>query len=257
MRFIIFILVISFHSIALAEWSPPSNPDPQEILNEAQEDADQGNYENALLKHLWFHNHALKHERSLYGVRLSFALGDWHKLGEKYPPALNALKKERDLAQKHIRDGQNYYEYFHDYESINGELGEQYKTTQLFRWLDMNHPERAQKVYRVAQSTLIRAKEYNLCGKYIDPENSYNRYLQQFRSGLQFAKNSPYRERAGNFAYASFSNDVSILVALLVISNRVSEANDISKKALNEWDDDKFSSMLNSSLKGNVPNPWP
>ena len=257
MKFIIFTLLINIYSVALADWTPPNNPDPSEILNEAREDAQHGNYENALLKHLWFHNNALNYDRSFYGVRLSFALSDWYELGKKYPPALQALKEARDLAEKYVHDGTNYYASFHDYKSINKELGEQEKTIQLFRWLDTNHPAHAQKVYRIAQPTLIKAKEYKLCGKYIDPEISYSRYIRHFRAGLQFSKKSSCRKKAEHFAYTSFSNNVSILVALLVISNRSSEAKEISKKAILEWDDEKFSSMLSSALKGKVPNPWP
>lgn len=257
MRYIFLIVLASVYSAAMAQWSPPKDPDPGKILNEAREDARNGKYGDALLKHVWFHNNALKIDRAFYGVRLSFALSDWQALGEVYPPALVSLRSARERSGKNVRSGINYYDSFNDYESISEILGEEEKTIELFRWLDINNPTRAKEVYRVAQPTLVRAKEYVLCGKYIDPANSYLRYVRHFKSGLEFAKQTPAQGRAENFAYRSFSNEVSTLVALLVLSNRNAEAEEIAEMALLEWDDQRFSSMLSDALKGDVPTPWP
>lgn len=45
---------------------------------------------------IWFHEHALEYEYSFYGVRLSFALAQWQRLGLLYSPAHVALVKERN-----------------------------------------------------------------------------------------------------------------------------------------------------------------
>jgi hypothetical protein len=55
--------------------------DPRAALQEAAMSAKQGNYEEALRDHLWFHEHALEQVPALAGVRLSFALAAWVKLG--------------------------------------------------------------------------------------------------------------------------------------------------------------------------------
>jgi len=46
-------------------------------LDAAKNLALQQKFDAALKKHIWFHNYALKIRKSLYGVRLSFALADW------------------------------------------------------------------------------------------------------------------------------------------------------------------------------------
>ena len=43
------------------EWSPPPNPDPEVILEEARADAAAGRNEDALAKYVWFHNNAVRH----------------------------------------------------------------------------------------------------------------------------------------------------------------------------------------------------
>ncbi|HTD86247.1 MAG TPA: serine/threonine-protein kinase, partial [Candidatus Binatia bacterium] len=81
-------------------WSPSlgpgEKPQPSKILDEAKEQRQHGEYEQALQRHIWYHNHALEFEPSLTGVRLSFALAEWIELGRRYPRARRALIEIRD-----------------------------------------------------------------------------------------------------------------------------------------------------------------
>src|SRR5690349_10482282 len=70
--------------------------DPQAVLNEARQLAQAGKYEEALAKHLWYHENALRIQPSQLGVRVSFALAAWRDLGEKFPKAHDALVGIRD-----------------------------------------------------------------------------------------------------------------------------------------------------------------
>src|SRR3954462_5851261 len=98
--------------------------DAQRALDDAKRLTDQGDYEGALAKHVWFHDNALKVRPSYYGVRLSFALSDWIKLGKKYPKALEKLKSIRDEKTAKLLAGDSNRELFHDVESINQHLNE-------------------------------------------------------------------------------------------------------------------------------------
>jgi hypothetical protein len=46
-------------------WRPPANPDPSEILKEAESDTAAGKYADALTKHIWFHQNALKYRHEI------------------------------------------------------------------------------------------------------------------------------------------------------------------------------------------------
>src|SRR5690349_21544262 len=103
MKFLLLVVVLLVPGAAFAEgWTPPADPDPQQILNEARDDARAKHYEEALEKYVWFHEHALEYRPSMSGVRLSFALSDWVKLGESYPPALVKLREIRDAVKKRV-----------------------------------------------------------------------------------------------------------------------------------------------------------
>lgn len=243
--------------VASVKWSPPANPDPQQILNEAQSDAMSGRYEDALAKHVWFHENALKIRPSLYGVRLSFALGYWQQLGIVYPAAKDKLIEIRDEAVKRVSQGDDARAYFHDFESINDVLGDDDRTVRLFISLEKDQPKLAAEVFDIAQPALVRAGEFKVCGKYIDPERDFHLFVREHRVGMQLAEDSQIGEAHIGFAQQKFANEVSTLVALLVVCDRKAEAAEIAARAKEIRKDDGFAAELDDALKGKVPEPWP
>lgn len=242
---------------ASTKWTPPTNPDPQKILSEAQSDAIAGRYEDALAKHVWFHENSLKISPSLYGVRLSFALSYWKDLAVVYPAAKIKLKEIRDEAKERVTKGENVHESFNDFESINKTLGEEKQTVELFMSLEKSHPKLAAKVFNIAQPALIKAGEYLLCSKHVDPKKDYASYVEMYRVHMCHANDPRFSKDNTSYAQQSFSNEVAILVALLVLSDRKLEAEEIVNKANEVWKDNNFAEQLKEALDGQVPVPWP
>jgi len=60
-----------------------------------------------------------------------------------------------------------------------------------------------------------------------------------------------------DFAEKSFTNGVTILIALLVVNRRQADAIRIADEARRAWDDKAFQQQLDEALKGEVPLPWP
>jgi hypothetical protein len=158
--------------------------DPHAILHEAVDLARSGRHEEALQRHLWFHQHALEHEPAMYGVRLSFALSWWVDLGEAYPPALDALKAVRDAKVDELVAGGGSRESFDDVASINGYIGEAVRTVELFRLLDSNRPELAAKCYPNAEEALVGQREYALCSRYLSDIDTRLEEMKSLRDGL-------------------------------------------------------------------------
>ncbi|MFA5339388.1 MAG: hypothetical protein WC317_04455 [Candidatus Omnitrophota bacterium] len=251
------ILMLLLSAVAFAEWKPPLQPNPQKILNEAEKDTQDQRYEDALAKFVWFHQNALKYDKALYGVRLSFALLYWHRLAEVYPPALVKLKEFRDEAAKNVIDGKDLRESFSDMVSIDGEFGEGSRTKEIFMALDTRDPDSARKVYDLAQPALINAKEYKVCGKYIDPKASFSRYVELYRENKHLAEDPKFGTRLLEYTNKAFTNEVSTLIALLVVNQRKAEAEEIASEARKEWGDASFNSEIDKALQGQVPKPYP
>lgn len=136
-------------------------------LNDTHEMVEQEQYSAALDRYVWFHDHALEHDRSMSGVRLSFALGGWRRLAEVYPPAMAALVETRDRTAADVRNGAGGWNDFHDVQSLNESLDDESLTVELFEHLHETQPELAQRVWNVAKSEVIAAGRYELAKRYI------------------------------------------------------------------------------------------
>lgn len=264
MRTAIFTLCVLLPTIGFAEdWTPPENPDPQKVLQEAREDVKHQRYEVALSKILWFHENAAVLQPSLSGVRLSFALSYWLELGEVYPPALEKMKQLRDEAEKQIRNEKQVrvrFEDFHDFVALNRTLREEERTAKAFEWLDKTDEEDAQRVFLAAQPALIKQRAYKLCGKYIDSERDFSRIRRSYTMGLLMA-DKRFGARHREFTEKKFLNDVTTLIAILAQNDRKAEASEVASEAKKIVEDPdlqkKLDKQMESALSGTVPKPWP
>jgi hypothetical protein len=242
--------VLSSSSASAVPWTAGESPDPQKILEEAQRDTAAGRHEDALAKFVWFHEHALETQPAMTGVRLSFALAYWAELGAAYPPALEKLRSERDRAGEDAREAADPRKPFGDFAAINRVLKEDAKTADLFAAYDRDTPERASGVYLAAEPALIRTKRYELCGKYIDADRAFDRFVR-LREALAGMQMTP------GFKEKSFSTNMATLVGLLAASGRKEDAARIAEKARALSDDAEYRKALDAALNGEVPPPWP
>lgn len=173
-------------ALSLALCTTLGAKDMQAYLQQTVELANAGKYEEALGRHVWFHYHALEHQPSMSGVRLSFALNYWKDLGKKYPPALEKLKAIRDEKEALIESGEGSFKLFHDVSSINRELDEDQRTLELFKEVETTQPEQSERFWIVMKDTAFHYKDYELISKYIpDIEQEYRElysgYLRDYR----------------------------------------------------------------------------
>lgn len=239
-------------------WIPPVNPDAQEILNEALDDSIARRYAVSLAKHVWFHEHALSYCPALSGVRLSFALSYWYQLAMAYPPAMHALKRARDRAETQFHKSGFAFSYFHDLVALNRLFGKQERSVEAFKIADGASPVAASRIYHVAESSLIREKEYRLCGKYLKPKEQLGLEIECFTMRRKYEmERSETEPRPPDTAVRFFSQKVTTLVALLVKNGRREEAEWVCQEASARLDDDLFKSGLASALLGNLPESWP
>lgn len=121
-----------------------------------------GKYAEALERHEWYHANALRIAPSQSGVRLSFAIGQWKELGDQYPLALASLKAIRDAGVRALEAGTYDPQTFLDVQAINGELGEDAATIELFKSLAAKQPALAKKWFVAIEDTLIDQGEIEL-----------------------------------------------------------------------------------------------
>lgn len=155
-------LLVQLLVAALLISSATAEDEADQAFKDAQSLARAGEYEAALERHQWYHDNALRINKAQYGVRLSFALSAWKKLGEKYPPALAALTALRDQGTQTVLAGKAQPELFHDVISINHTLAEEDQSVKLFKTLDKTQPDFARRCFHFMEDTLISAGEVDL-----------------------------------------------------------------------------------------------
>jgi hypothetical protein len=212
---------------------------PHAVLTEARQLAARGDHAAALEKYLWFHRHVLEHDTSYAGVRLSFALSEWFELGEKYPPAREALLSVRDEAAAAVERGEGTFELFHDVASINRVLGEDEETVRLFREADRRYPELAQQCYHVAEPVLAAHGDYATCARYIpDLEKRLEAIGQLHRATLEIAETNPRlgspEARLREYAQTRLAEQTGRLVAILEGVGRAADAERVREFAREE-----------------------
>ena len=86
----------------------PERASPIEVLATARSAARNGDYPLALDRFEWFFDHALEEDpASFYGVRLSYCVSEWARVGQTYPPALRRLRERQQDALRLLDETRN------------------------------------------------------------------------------------------------------------------------------------------------------
>ncbi|WP_165070264.1 hypothetical protein [Paludisphaera rhizosphaerae] len=219
---------------ATASAAEDSHPDPYEVLQEARKLARAGKFEEALQKHVWYHENALKYGAGQYGVRLSFALSDWAALGKQYPKALQTLTEIRAKDVATLRAGRGDAHLYHDVVGIDRYLTGPPQGVELFKWLDANDPKRAAECSIMAEDVLADAGEYRLCGKYLGDPLLRLDIMKQGREMERKLQERPLPNgrTAPRTADSRFINTAVRIITILVRSDRKAEAERFRDEAL-------------------------
>jgi hypothetical protein len=202
---------------------------PKTVLQEARLQAAQARYDAALERYVWFYRHALEYNEGLAGVRLSFVLGEWVELGQKYPPARDALLSVRDEATTAFENGKASFKLFMDVAAINRYLQDDARTVELFKLLRQRDPELAGQCYPLAERALVDSGEYAICISYL---GDLGQRLEAIRQSYLTTREIPegnivlnFRE-AGLKAYADLklAEQTSRLIAILDGAGRLLDA---------------------------------
>ena len=150
----------------------------------------EGHYEEALQRHIWYHNHEREFGDSYQNVvRITSALSDWVELGRRYPKAKEALIEIRDQDTHRLADGKGYADLFTDVQAINRELGDDDATYVLFKTIREKDPKLAQQCYFWVENLLVAKGEYQWCYDHMgDPQVRFDQLKRTYNTQLSFQR---------------------------------------------------------------------
>ena len=241
--------------------APTNRPDPGKVLAEAQSLAAQGRYEEALQRHIWYHNHALDYDSGQTGVRLSFALSYWIELGRKFPKAKQALVEIRDRDDREFAEGRGHFDLFLELSSINRVLQAKDDTATVFAGIVKQDLDLARQCYPLVEDLLVEKRQYALCLNFIpDAQARFDSMRQEMERNSKM-RNAIRRDSPAEALYPHplppqmpaslqklwmdrFVTQVRTLVEILVASGRKAEAESIRSQAVTILDDPLLASAI-------------
>ncbi len=209
-----------------------------------------GMYEEALKRQLYFHE-ASKYSAGMGGVRLSYALSTWMELADKYEPAKEAMLEISDKSKKHVLENDDNYEefsYFHDFCSINENLGLTQNILELFFKVKDINPAQARGYYHYVENLLIENKEYELCNEYIgDPIKKYIEIEDFHKLNHEIMIEQP---KLNDNTFREFTRDTYIfsvckLIEVLLATRQKNNARAVQEKALEYFDCSEIRNAIN------------
>lgn len=240
----------------LPDWQPTEPIDLDQIRDSARQDKENKHYALALKKELWYFQNALSIEPAQVGVRLSFALSQWHDLANVYPPAKTLLHYAAYNLQQDIKQSeQPAFNAISEYVAISDKLGRADNTVSLFKWLDAHQPAQIKYSRRMFEPAMLVQKEYTLLAKYINPDLDYATHLTSYLASLEYEKSKADFDENESFATNNFIYSIAKMVALLVKDERKSGAHKLIKRAKIDIQNNKLDSAIKLALQGNIPEP--
>lgn len=208
--------------------------DIKNYLKDTKQMVKEGKYEESLKRYIWFHEHALEHDKAMGGVRLSFALNDWKSLGEVYPPAMKELRDTRDRGTNLMLKDGGSAQLFAEVRAINRTLGENSKTLEVFDILLEKYPDIAKSSWYYAKDDLFAAKRYDIIKKFIgNPMREYAVVASAYARDTTIMKRMP--DAAGFFkahAENSFVEKSVQLIQFAVAVGDLKAAKEVQQSAM-------------------------
>lgn len=182
----------------------------------------------------------------MYGVRLSFALSSWKQLGERYPPATDALVHMRDQKTKKVLAKPGDFALFHDVVALNRTLEQDDQSLQVFEALRASDPEFAKKCWPIIKDAAIAAKRLDLAREYLqNPLAEYDKIHGMYLLTTSLAdKVSGDREEFAKMNEDHFVDQCLELIEVAIALDDEASAQEIQAKALTVVDDDRLRAAI-------------
>lgn len=250
-------LLLSASSALALAWTPPADPDPEQILNEARADAKAGRLADAAAKHAWYHDNVLGLLPSHGGVRLSFALGAWHDLAKIYPPAMSDLRAARDRAMVRVRSGGSRASLaFSDLSHLNRLLGDAAMTRDAYALVAAQSTKEARLHLGEALPALVETRAYTLASAHLETEELMQRMTELHRL-ISDNRRVPaeHREAVERYQQQRTDRDWARVVVTLVQANRRADADVFARRARELLGGGVATPLIDAALRGEPPPP--
>lgn len=193
-----------------------------------------GEFEEALRKHVWFHE-VSRESPGMGGVRLSYAIQSWVELAEKFPPAMQALVELRDTNKNVLLAGNGNFDNFHDFFAINQYLDSEEDTYITYLVIFKNYPNQAKSYFHVVEDLLMKKGRFDICEVFLgDPREKYKYIEKLHKKNMELVNSGKLKGDADFQQYAedTYTKSVCQLIEILVTTGNLESAKKVQQLAL-------------------------
>lgn len=207
---------------------------PRDALDDARAAFREKKYETALERYEHFFDHALDDDaHSLYGVRLSYCLSEWAKLGNVYTLATRRLEEKASESLVLLARTREP-ERFHDFIAICRYLDRNSDPIRHFLHIHSSDRDLAHSVVRFIWDALVQDRQWSVCDAYLEePKENYKVSLRKFDEAMQVCQSEPtfggkeFEEQIEGW----YVRDVSNILLVLKNTGRNDEAAAVASSA--------------------------
>jgi RNA polymerase sigma factor (sigma-70 family) len=206
---------------ANSETEPLTHDSVQARYRRAQQLARTGDPAEALRELLWCFDTGMPRVTGFGGVRMSFLLSDIAKLGERYAPALEALRERRDKAEKRLLTNTSDFDATQTFSSINRTLKENARTLAVLDQLPANDSRRS-TLAMTAFEDLVTARRYADAAQ----GKTFSQMGRQFEMSSEERPLPPniqdpdrVRQANRNYVITSTANNIEVLAGIGQLDN--------------------------------------
>jgi thioredoxin 1 len=218
---------------------PDGSVDVYERMQLAKEAVQARKFDMATEEYLWLWDNMLEFNPNMYGVRLSFMVGDMQELSRQHAPAKDAFTKKRDDLEAKLRARTSTIDTLVDWGALNQVLDDEERT---LAWYDRvkDDPEAKSEVLRMGvglDEILKRKQRWADVGRFVD--------LRQLSWMLDDRiTNTPKPEQMSDESYREFQSmqtqrqheQLADMHAHLLAAKRDADAATLAKTVLSKRD---------------------
>jgi hypothetical protein len=179
---------LSLVFVSLAASRPaPAGAQANDRLLAARAQVRSGQYAQALEGLQWVWQYGAAVEPAISGVRVSFLLLDWRRLGEVYPPAQAALVAARDAAEQKVRANPSDLNTFGDLLALEQHLPAPQPPLARFEQIALEHPDAAKALFPVVKRAAMDARRIDLLRTYgFDAASEFATAKQSYEISVKY-----------------------------------------------------------------------
>ena len=206
---------------------------PISILEKAELNHENGNFNDALNQYIWFFDKAIDINKDCLGAKYVRCLIGWHDLSKVYVPAYDKLLERKDYLYIQLKTYPKKNDYI-DFIKICSHLDLILESIKLFKYFHKNNHPFAKEIFSDTMQYLCESKEFTLCETYIDNINKLYQKQLLLLDNLLRTDRQYYENEFSNTYIETFFRKIEYILESLKTTNRTVEINNILSMLKND-----------------------